>query len=80
MKSEEKSLIRMLVDRYRRFGVIGRPISDNKKVLLVRYGLQLIQILDLDENKQILHTNCWSKYVSIIDVVADLSSVEHVMI
>ncbi|KAM7541968.1 hypothetical protein Aperf_G00000015684 [Anoplocephala perfoliata] len=61
-KSVEKTLIRMLIDRYQRFGLIGRPIIDNKKVLKVRYGLQLIQILDLDENKQILHTNCWSNY------------------
>ncbi|KAM7542020.1 hypothetical protein Aperf_G00000015663 [Anoplocephala perfoliata] len=61
-KSVEKALIRMLLDRYRRFGVIGRPVSDKKTVLKVRYGLQLIQILDLDENKQILHTNCWSNY------------------
>uniref|UniRef100_A0A5K3FBT6 Neur_chan_LBD domain-containing protein n=1 Tax=Mesocestoides corti TaxID=53468 RepID=A0A5K3FBT6_MESCO len=61
-KSVEKALIRMLIERYRRFGVIGRPVSDNKIVLKVNYGLQLIQILDLDENKQILHTNCWSMY------------------
>ncbi|KAH9280633.1 Neuronal acetylcholine receptor subunit beta-3 [Echinococcus granulosus] len=61
-KSVEKALIRMLIERYRRYGVIGRPVSDSKTVLKVRYGLQLIQILDLDENKQILHTNCWSMY------------------
>ncbi|VDN99565.1 unnamed protein product [Rodentolepis nana] len=52
----------MLIARYQKFGVVGRPVSDNKQVLLVRYGLQLIQILELDENKQILHTNCWSMY------------------
>ncbi|KAM3177626.1 hypothetical protein ACTXT7_004162 [Hymenolepis weldensis] len=61
-KSVEKALIRMLIARYQKFGVVGRPVSDNKQVLLVRYGLQLIQILELDENKQILHTNCWSMY------------------
>ncbi|KAM7542916.1 hypothetical protein Aperf_G00000015731 [Anoplocephala perfoliata] len=61
-ESVEKTLIRMLIDRYQRFGLIGRPVIDNKNVLKVRYGLQLIQILNLDENKQILHTNCWSNY------------------
>ncbi|KAL5108266.1 Neuronal acetylcholine receptor subunit beta-3 [Taenia crassiceps] len=61
-KSVEKALIRMLIERYRRYGVIGRPVSDSKTTLKVNYGLQLIQILDLDENKQILHTNCWSMY------------------
>lgn len=63
-KSVEKALIRMLIERYQRFGVIGRPVNDSSVVLKVRYGLQIIQILDLDENKQILHTNCWSMYVS----------------
>lgn len=65
-KSVEKALIRMLIERYRRYGVIGRPVSDSKTILKVNYGLQLIQILDLDENKQILHTNCWSMYVSFV--------------
>ncbi len=54
----------MLIERYQRYGSIGRPVNDSNIVLKVNYGLQLIQILDLDENKQILHTNCWSMYVS----------------
>ncbi|VDP73658.1 unnamed protein product [Echinostoma caproni] len=62
--SVEKSLIRMLLNRYEQFGVIGRPVNDSKIQVTVRYGLQLFQILDLDENKQILRTNCWSMYVS----------------
>ncbi|KAH8868534.1 Neuronal acetylcholine receptor subunit alpha-7 [Schistosoma japonicum] len=58
-KSVEKDLIRMLLNRYEQFGVIGRPVNDSKIKVDVRYGLQLFQILDLDENKQILRTNCW---------------------
>ncbi|TPP62198.1 Neuronal acetylcholine receptor subunit alpha-4 [Fasciola gigantica] len=60
--SVEKTLIRMLLNRYEQFGVIGRPVNDSKIQVTVRYGLQLFQILDLDENKQILRTNCWSMY------------------
>nr|CAX69424.1 Neuronal acetylcholine receptor subunit alpha-3 precursor [Schistosoma japonicum] len=52
----------MLLNRYEQFGVIGRPVNDSKIKVDVRYGLQLFQILDLDENKQILRTNCWSMY------------------
>lgn len=63
-KSVEKALIRMLIERYQRFGVVGRPVNESNVVLNVQYGLQLTQILDLDENKQILRTNCWSMYVS----------------
>nr|QQY02490.1 acetylcholine-gated chlorid channel-1 [Cryptocotyle lingua] len=62
VKSVEKSLIRMLVNRYEQFGVVGRPVNDSKIQVVVAYGLQLFQILDLDENKQILRTNCWSMY------------------
>ncbi|KAF7260847.1 hypothetical protein EG68_04026 [Paragonimus skrjabini miyazakii] len=60
--SVEKSLIRMLLNRYEQYGVIGRPVNDSKIKVYVDYGLQLFQILDLDENKQILRTNCWSMY------------------
>lgn len=61
-KSVEKNLIRRVVERYRRFGVVGRPVNDSRVVLQIEYGLQLIQVLDIDENKQILRTNCWSMY------------------
>ncbi|KAG5443110.1 Neuronal acetylcholine receptor subunit beta-3, partial [Clonorchis sinensis] len=62
VKSVEKTLIRMLLNRYEQFGVVGRPVNDSKIQVVVAYGLQLFQILDLDENKQILRTNCWSMY------------------
>ncbi|BHF69032.1 hypothetical protein SprV_0301207300 [Sparganum proliferum] len=61
-KSVEKNLIRRVVERYRRFGVVGRPVNDSRVVLQIEYGLQLIQVLDIDENKQILRSNCWSMY------------------
>ncbi|CAH8658959.1 unnamed protein product [Heterobilharzia americana] len=66
-KSVEKDLIRMLLNRYEQFGVIGRPVNDSKIKVDVRYGLQLFQILDLDENKQILRTNCWCMHVKWTD-------------
>ncbi|KAA3682096.1 uncharacterized protein DEA37_0008606 [Paragonimus westermani] len=65
--SVEKSLIRMLLNRYEQYGVIGRPVNDSKIQVNVEYGLQLFQILDLDENKQILRTNCWSMYICMLE-------------
>lgn len=62
--SVEKNLIRKLLDRYHQFGVVGRPVEHSEKLIVVHYGLALIQILDLDENMQVLRTNCWSRYVS----------------
>ncbi|TGZ55998.1 hypothetical protein CRM22_010247 [Opisthorchis felineus] len=58
----EKALIRTLLDRYKRYGVIGRPVNDSRIRMVVQYGLQMIQILGLDENKQVLRSNCWTVY------------------
>nr|QQY02480.1 acetylcholine-gated chlorid channel [Cryptocotyle lingua] len=58
----EKALIRMLLDRYKQYGVIGRPVNDSRIRMVVQYGLQMIQILGLDENKQVLRSNCWTIY------------------
>ncbi|THD20719.1 Neuronal acetylcholine receptor subunit alpha-4 [Fasciola hepatica] len=60
--STEKSLIHLLLNRYKEFGVIGRPVRDSRIKMVIQYGLQLIQILHLDENKQVLRTNCWTIY------------------
>ncbi|CAH8658983.1 unnamed protein product [Heterobilharzia americana] len=60
--SMEKSLIRMILQRYKQNGVVGRPVNDSRVKIVVQYGLQLIQLLGLDENKQVLRTNCWTMY------------------
>ncbi|OON16000.1 hypothetical protein X801_08190, partial [Opisthorchis viverrini] len=62
----------MLLNRYEQFGVVGRPVNDSKIQVVVAYGLQLFQILDLDENKQILRTNCWSMYNPLACLLSSL--------
>ena len=62
--SDEKRLIKHLLTNYERVGVVGRPVYNTSQTIEVRYGLALIQILDLDEKNQVLTTNCWSRYVS----------------
>ncbi|VDQ01334.1 unnamed protein product [Trichobilharzia regenti] len=52
----------MILQRYKQNGVVGRPVNDSRVKVVVHYGLQLIQLLGLDENKQILRTNCWTMY------------------
>ena len=63
--SDEKRLIKYLLDNYETVGVIGRPVFNTSETIKVNYGLALIQILDLDEKNQVLTTNVWSRYVSI---------------
>ncbi|OAF64387.1 hypothetical protein A3Q56_07893 [Intoshia linei] len=60
--SDEKQLIKYLLEHYEKIGVIGRPVHDTTDTVNVKYGLALIQILDLDEKNQVLTTNAWSRY------------------
>jgi len=63
MMSDEKRLIRRLLRHYELVGVVGRPVFNQSQTVVVRYGLALVQIIDLDEKNQILTTNVWSRYV-----------------
>ena len=62
--SDEKRLIKYLLENYERVGIVGRPVFNTSETVRVSYGLALIQILDLDEKNQVLTTNVWSRYVS----------------
>ena len=62
--SDEKRLIKHLLENYERVGIVGRPVYNTSETVRVSYGLALIQILDLDEKNQVLTTNVWSRYVS----------------
>ena len=61
--SDEKRLIRRLLRHYEHVGVVGRPVFNQSQTVFVKYGLGLVQIIDLDEKNQILTTNVWSRYV-----------------
>jgi Neurotransmitter-gated ion-channel ligand binding domain len=63
--SDEKRLIKYLLDNYETIGVVGRPVYNTSETVSVQYGIGLIQILDLNEKDQILTTNVWCRYVSI---------------
>lgn len=63
--SDEKRLIKYLLENYERVGIVGRPVYNTSETVRVNYGLALIQILDLDEKNQVLTTNVWSRYVSV---------------
>uniref|UniRef100_A0A1I8IMT7 Adenylate kinase n=1 Tax=Macrostomum lignano TaxID=282301 RepID=A0A1I8IMT7_9PLAT len=60
--SLERELITKLVDKYTQTGLLGRPVNTTGDLLEINFGLAIIQILDLDENKQLLRTNCWVRY------------------
>ena len=66
--SDEKRLIKHLLENYERIGLIGRPVLNMSDTVDIKYGLALVQIMDLDEKNQVLTTNCWNRYVSLLVV------------
>ncbi|GFR58850.1 neuronal acetylcholine receptor subunit alpha-7 [Elysia marginata] len=60
--SHEKRLIRDLIGNYSERGKMGRPVMEQNDTIVIKYGMSLIQILDLDERNQILSTNVWATY------------------
>jgi len=73
MMSDEKRLIRRLLRHYERVGVVGRPVHNQSQTVFVKYGLALVQIIDLDEKNQILTTNVWSRYVRALALSPSLT-------
>ncbi|XP_052059416.1 neuronal acetylcholine receptor subunit alpha-7-like [Mytilus californianus] len=74
--STEKQLIKALLDRYAKFGRIGRPVMKTDESIDVEFGMSLIQILDVDEKNQVLETNVWLTY-SWTDVLLVWNASEH---
>lgn len=68
--SHEKRLIKDLLRDYRRRGVYGRPVYNYSESVKIEFGVQLIQIMDLDEKKQILTLNVWDHYVRMVYMYA----------
>ena len=64
--SDEKRLTRHLLKTYEMAGVLGRPVYNTSSVLVVQFGISLIQIIDLDEKGQVLTLNVWNNYVSLM--------------
>lgn len=62
--SDEKLLVKRLLDRYARLGKIGRPVLNTSETVTVNFDLSLIQIVDVDEKNQVLVLNIWYNYVS----------------
>lgn len=62
--SKEKALIKCLLERYKNYTTVGRPVTNTSHMITVEFGLSLIQIMDVDEKNQVLETNVWFTYVS----------------
>ena len=46
------------------YNTLVRPVSKNSDQLVVKFGIKLTQILDVDEKNQVLITNVWLKHVN----------------
>ncbi|CAH1794967.1 unnamed protein product [Owenia fusiformis] len=82
--SDEKKLIKDLLEKYEDIGKVGRPVHNQTSVIQVQFGIALVQILDLDEKNQVLTTNVWGRYnwhdILLVWDPKDYGGVEHVRI
>lgn len=60
--SSEDRVIKHLLRKYAERGKFGRPVQKYSDIINVTFGLQLVQIMNLDERKQILTLNVWTNY------------------
>lgn len=60
--SWEDRLIKHLLARYKARGKYGRPVATFNETITVKFNMQLIQIMDLDEKNQVLTLNVWDRY------------------
>ncbi|XP_067672728.1 neuronal acetylcholine receptor subunit alpha-10-like [Haliotis asinina] len=60
--SYEDQLVKEILHKYRVRGKYGRPVRRFNDTLKVAFGIQLIQIMDLNEKDQILTLNVWDQY------------------
>ncbi|XP_036386552.1 neuronal acetylcholine receptor subunit alpha-4-like [Megalops cyprinoides] len=54
----EERLLRKLLTRYNK---LSRPVANISDVVLVRFGLSIAQLIDVDEKNQMMTTNVWVK-------------------
>ncbi|XP_071128335.1 neuronal acetylcholine receptor subunit alpha-10-like isoform X1 [Mytilus edulis] len=57
--TEEDRLIHKKLKQYEYRGTLSRPVEKFTDIMKIEFGLQLIQIIDLDEKEQVLTLNVW---------------------
>lgn len=57
--SDEDRLIKHILKKYEYRGTLSRPVHRFNDIMTIYFGLQLIQIVDLDEKEQTLTLNVW---------------------
>lgn len=64
--SYEDYLVNYVLDAYKARSKHGRPVLNFNDTLTVKFAIQLLQIVDLDEQDQVLTLNIWDQYVSAL--------------
>lgn len=63
--TDENRLIKEIMKKYSYRGTYSRPVEKYNDRMTVKFGLQLVQIIDLDEKEQVLTINVWVDHVSV---------------
>ena len=63
--SDEKRLIKHLLENYEKVGIVGRPVFNTSETLVVEYGVALIKLLEINSVDQIGTFSLWERYVGV---------------
>ncbi|XP_053719332.1 neuronal acetylcholine receptor subunit alpha-2-like isoform X2 [Synchiropus splendidus] len=58
----EDELFRRLFESYNK---LSRPVRNSSDVVIVKFGMSIAQLIDVDEKNQMMTTNVWMKQVTI---------------
>ena len=70
--SDESRLISHLLRKLNPIGPLARPVTNSSLAVPVQFSMSLVQILDFAETRQLLITNVWKNFVSLVFVCLKL--------
>ncbi|MGH0171043.1 UNVERIFIED_CONTAM: hypothetical protein FKN15_005362 [Acipenser sinensis] len=79
MRTRAHAEERLLKTLFTAYNKLSRPVANISDVVLVRFGLSIAQLIDVDEKNQMMTTNVWVKqagfqcfYLSLQTLTAEL--------
>ena len=65
MLSDEKRLLKHLLDNYEKVGIDGRPVYNASETVIVKFGIALVKLLEMNVEEETGTFIMWQRNVSI---------------
>ena len=63
---DEKRLLKQLFTNYAQLGIVGRPVYNQSETVLVKFGIAVVKLLEMNNMDQTGTFSIWQRFVSII--------------